>query len=275
MRGILLIGAAILSLAAAVAAADTPAPVPDTAQSVMPTIVTTRPTNGGTVYADAKGRTLYAFDGDTTQGKSTCTGACAKDWRPLPVAWAADTVGDWSVVGRDDGSRQWAFKGKPLYTFRGDDKPGDTNGEGVGNAWRALVSTRKFLPAGVTIRSIPNSDLGPAFTTAQGMTIYLLVEFQFNGQGNNRYNSPNPGPAGCATDCARIWPPLTAPVDAKPSGDWTVVARDDGTAQWAYRGYPAYTYSKDAKPGDAYGEGVGHIRDGLTDLLWQVATLSS
>ena len=45
-------------------------------------------------------------------------------------------MGEWTVVGRDDGSRQWAYKTKPLYTWAKDMKPGDVTGDGFLNgAW--------------------------------------------------------------------------------------------------------------------------------------------
>jgi predicted lipoprotein with Yx(FWY)xxD motif len=43
--------------------------------------------------------------------------------------------GDWAVVVRDDGSRQWAYKGKPLYQWVKDQKPGDTTGDGFRGVW--------------------------------------------------------------------------------------------------------------------------------------------
>src|SRR5215469_10158148 len=64
-------------------------------------------------YADAKGMTLYTYDKDDA-GKSNCTGDCAKTWIPVPAPADAKPFGDWSVVARDDGSKQWAMMGKPL-----------------------------------------------------------------------------------------------------------------------------------------------------------------
>jgi predicted lipoprotein with Yx(FWY)xxD motif len=75
---------------------------------------------------------------DATPGKSACNGPCAQNWPPLAVAANAKPMGDWTVVTRDDGSKQWAYKGKPLYTFAKDKKPGDTTGDGfLNNAWHA------------------------------------------------------------------------------------------------------------------------------------------
>ncbi len=93
---------------------------------------------GATVFADAKGMTLYTFDKDT-DGKSVCNGDCAKNWPPLTAKANAKPMGDWTVVTRDDGSKQWAYKGKPLYTWVKDTKPGETTGDGVGKVWHNAV----------------------------------------------------------------------------------------------------------------------------------------
>lgn len=92
----------------------------------------------GSVLVDAKGMTLYTFDRDTTPGKSACNGPCATNWPPLMAAADSKTMGDWTVIARDDGSKQWAYKGKPLYAWSKDTKPGDTTGDGFLNgAWHA------------------------------------------------------------------------------------------------------------------------------------------
>ena len=83
---------------------------------------------------NAAGMTLYTFDRDTG-GKSTCNGPCATNWPPLMATGDAKATGDWTVVMRDDGAKQWAYKGKPLYTWNKDTKPGDKTGDGVNNVW--------------------------------------------------------------------------------------------------------------------------------------------
>ncbi|MBX3454224.1 hypothetical protein [Ferrovibrio sp.] len=90
----------------------------------------------GQVLVDGKSMTLYTFDRDSTPGKSACNGPCAQNWPPLMAADGASASGDWSVITRDDGGKQWAYKGKPLYTWMRDQKPGDTTGEGFNNIWR-------------------------------------------------------------------------------------------------------------------------------------------
>ena len=86
---------------------------------------------------NAGGMTLYTFDKDATgSGKSVCNGPCAANWPPLMAATNAKASGDYTIVVRDDGSRQWAYKGKPLYLWVKDSKPGDRTGDGVNNVWR-------------------------------------------------------------------------------------------------------------------------------------------
>ena len=89
--------------------------------------------NGALV--DAKGMTLYTFDKDTAgSGKSVCNGPCATNWPPL-MGKQAPSGGNYSVVQRDDGSSQIAYKGKPLYYWVKDGKAGDTTGDGVMGVW--------------------------------------------------------------------------------------------------------------------------------------------
>jgi predicted lipoprotein with Yx(FWY)xxD motif len=78
--------------------------------------------------------TLYVFDKDAP-GKSNCNGPCATNWPPLTAKADAKASGDWSIVTRDDGGKQWAYKGKPLYAWSKDAKAGDVTGDGVNNVW--------------------------------------------------------------------------------------------------------------------------------------------
>jgi len=89
-------------------------------------------TNG--ILTGSNGMTLYFFEKDSA-GKSTCNGPCATNWPPLMAADSDKTTGDYTVITRDDGKKQWAYKGKPLYFWAKDQKAGDTTGNGVG-AWR-------------------------------------------------------------------------------------------------------------------------------------------
>jgi predicted lipoprotein with Yx(FWY)xxD motif len=80
--------------------------------------------------------TLYTFDKDAPgSGKSACNGPCATNWPPLAAAADAKAFGDYAILTRDDGGRQWSYKGKPLYLWSKDAKPGDKTGDGVNNVW--------------------------------------------------------------------------------------------------------------------------------------------
>lgn len=88
------------------------------------------------VFVGPNGMTLYTFDRDATgSGKSVCNGPCATNWPPLMAAAGDQGSGEWTVVTRDDGSRQWAYKGKPVYYWARDARPGDRTGDGFNNAW--------------------------------------------------------------------------------------------------------------------------------------------
>lgn len=82
-----------------------------------------------------KGMTLYTFDRDTTPNKSSCNGMCLKNWPELKADANAKDMGDWTVITRDDGSKQWAYKGKPLYYFAMDMAAGDAKGDGRAMVW--------------------------------------------------------------------------------------------------------------------------------------------
>jgi predicted lipoprotein with Yx(FWY)xxD motif len=89
----------------------------------------------GKVLTNDSGMTLYVFDKDSG-GKSACNGPCAGNWPPLTATAASMPMGDYSVITRDDGTKQWAYKGRPLYAWKNDKKPGDITGDGFLNgAW--------------------------------------------------------------------------------------------------------------------------------------------
>ena len=87
-------------------------------------------TSKGQVLTDARGMTLYTFDKDA-DGKSACNGPCAGNWPPLMASAEAKPTADYVIIGRADGGKQWAYKGKPLYTWKNDHKPGDISGDGL------------------------------------------------------------------------------------------------------------------------------------------------
>lgn len=82
------------------------------------------------------GMALYTYAKDT-RNKSNCNDQCAKNWPPMKAESTNKSAGDWTVITRDDNQMQWAYKGKPLYTYVKDKKPEDTKGHGAGKgAWK-------------------------------------------------------------------------------------------------------------------------------------------
>jgi predicted lipoprotein with Yx(FWY)xxD motif len=88
----------------------------------------------GKTLVDLNGMTLYVFDRDG-KGKSNRNAQCAVNWLPLIADTDAQASGSFSFISRDDGRKQWAYKGKPLYTSAKDKKPGDATGDGANNLW--------------------------------------------------------------------------------------------------------------------------------------------
>jgi predicted lipoprotein with Yx(FWY)xxD motif len=244
-----------------------------------PAAVTLRPSNNalGDIFVDYRGMTLYTFDGDTVVAQSACTGACAKTWHPLQAAGLAKAIGEWSVVLRADGSRQWAFRGKPLYSYAGDAKAGDARGMVADRQFHPAALRRYFLPPEVTAR-INGNDM--VLATADGMTLYARDKFRFSFGSYSVNDGPPPttavgravGTQGCDGDCTHVWVPLKAGADAQASGFWSIALRGDGTRQWAYQGYPVYTNAQDKKPGDMLGRDMFDLTDGSNALYWRVVT---
>jgi len=91
-------------------------------------------TDSGKYYSDANGMTLYTFDKDA-KGVSNCNDGCAVKWPPLLAPAKAEGTGDFSVITRADGTKQWAYKDMPLYTWFKDEKRGDMTGDGIKGVW--------------------------------------------------------------------------------------------------------------------------------------------
>ncbi|NBO38581.1 hypothetical protein EBU99_08355 [bacterium] len=91
------------------------------------------------LLVDSKGMTLYTFDKDVANsGKSVCNEGCIAAWPALTATATDKAAGDFTVITRDDGSKQWAHKGKPLYLWVNDKKPGDTTGDKFKDVWHVI-----------------------------------------------------------------------------------------------------------------------------------------
>jgi predicted lipoprotein with Yx(FWY)xxD motif len=94
---------------------------------------------GGALTEAYSHKTLYTFDKDSTNPpRSACNAECAAKWPPFRPAAGERSIRDFTIIKRDDGSPQWAYQGKPLYTFVGDSKTGDKTGDGVNGVWHVV-----------------------------------------------------------------------------------------------------------------------------------------
>jgi len=135
MRAIGIAGASALVLLGACTGPTPRSAGIQTNATATPPPVAMRNTETGTVLTDAKGMSFYVYSRDGAD-KSNCNGSCAQQWIPVPATADARTgAQNWSVVARDDGARQWAYKSRPLYSWVGDQKPGDTFGQHQNGDW--------------------------------------------------------------------------------------------------------------------------------------------
>jgi len=89
------------------------------------------------LVVDAKGFTVYAFSPDTAT-TSACTTGCDKIWPPVTTTGTPPSTLNGlkiTTLARSDGSKQVVVNGHPVYTFSGDTKVGDKNGQGVAGKW--------------------------------------------------------------------------------------------------------------------------------------------
>lgn len=211
-----------------------------------------------TTRVDRNGFTLYVFDNDAPND-SNCNGSpCAVNWPPLYADNGATATGDFSIVTRDDATRQWAFKGQPLYFFAGDAAAGDVNGDQVGGIWHAARPAPVQLFDGGTLGDIfaargtiadvdGSGNRAATSSDKTGFTVYLFDDDANDAEGDGA------GDSDCNGACAVTWPPLYAETTDTAEGDFTIIDREDGSKQWAYKGAPLYFYQGDAAAGDTNG----------------------
>ena len=133
IKSILLCGALLCASLSAIAQ-DALAPAPSSDPPI-------RKLNG--ILVDLKGRGLYTFDNDKVLGKSSCNAQCKILWPPIKAEAGATPKGPFTLATRDDGSKQWALRGKPLYRWASDKKYGDAGGDGVSDVWRLVMVAAK------------------------------------------------------------------------------------------------------------------------------------
>ncbi|WP_274654704.1 plastocyanin/azurin family copper-binding protein [Paenibacillus humicola] len=200
----------------------------------------------GTYFTDKKGRTLYFYSKDS-QDLNSCQGQCIANWPVFASEHLQIPAGlnpaDFTVLTRTDGTKQWMYKGWPLYYFVKDAKAGDVLGEGVGGVWFVAKSDYSVMLGS-------NTDLGNYLTDDHGRTLYYFTKDM-------------PGMSACDGTCLANWPVYGKSGGSVPStlnkADFGTITRADGTKQATFKGYPLYYFVKDMAHGDVTGQNVGSV----------------
>lgn len=249
----------------------------------------------GQILVDAQGRTLYAFTNDVN-AQSTCTGTCAEAWPPQIVdeSWTVAPgldSGIFSTSARADGTLQLMAGKFPLYYFSGDAKPGDVNGQGSGGVWFAVTPNATTVPgpavggapttagaAPTTAAAAPatagygKAAVGPTTTASAATAAPSIVGVADNALGSIVVDSKGrtlyaftkdvDGTSTCVDGCAKAWPAVLVNGDIAvgtglDKGQFTTVARVDGTKQLKLGKWPLYYFSGDTAAGETNGQGSG------------------
>jgi predicted lipoprotein with Yx(FWY)xxD motif len=223
----------------------------------------------GPVIADVNGRTVYTwpshgqrngYSGET-QGNPACYDevltvtaglmspyppgiilpeldsrpSCTDLWPPVVATEGAEEVGEWTILERDDGLRQWSFEEHPLYTSVHDNAPGDVLGGttrhygGDSPANRVPLTPPSKVPPGFAVKT---TTVGRLLTTDTTYSVYV-------------YDRDTPEQSMCDENCAQTWKPILAPTMARAQDEWSIIERSPGLRQWVYRQRPLYTYVLD------------------------------
>jgi predicted lipoprotein with Yx(FWY)xxD motif len=229
----------------------------------------------GRILRTARGFTVYASDADA-RGKSRCDAACTATWQPMPAPASARPHGDWTVLERVSGERQWAFRGRPLYRHLPDPRPGSENGTETPGWQIVYLKEAPRPPAAFTIQV---TTAGTVLADAKGHTIYT---YACGDDAPDQLGCDHPTQpqlyrlalcgAGSPERCLRNFPYVQASRGARAAGLWSVVDIDPlsgGYARrgqqgalrvWAYRQRPVYTYAGDQRPGDIHADHYGELR---------------
>lgn len=246
--------------------------------------VTTTPR--GRLLVTEKNFSVFASNRDAA-GKSNCDAVCARTWQPIIAPATTEVRGEWSVVERGLGVRQWAYRGQPLYTYANDRRPFSYRGGDV-PGWRN-VFTQAAPPLPPGFRTMDN-EVGEVVTDPRGMTIYYYTCAD-DSKDQLACDYPEAPQAyriavcggGSVELCSRTWRYVEAPPGVRStSRAWSTLFIDASTGKpaaqdqanalrvWAYRGRPLYLFSGDKMPGDIEGNHFGEVmgkRNGFRAFL--------
>ena len=212
------------------------------------------------------GFSVYTWDGDRAN-KSNCDENCLRRWQPvLAPEIGAQAREEWTVIERSPGVKQWAYRGRPLYTYGADPSPGTQHGVDV-PGWD-IVFTQK-APAPPPEFTTQVSAAGMVLADSNGKTIYIYNcgDDAVDQQACDHPDTPQEYRyavcgGGSHARCLTTFPYVLARNGAKGANEaWTVKAIDPVTGKsakpgqadalqvWAYRDRPVFTFVRDERPG--------------------------
>jgi len=231
--------------------------------------------SSGRLIVNKERYSVYTWDGDGPN-VSNCQAECLTQWTPVRAPEIATPRDGWTIIKRAAGVNQWAFRGKPLYTYNyerglrsfwGADVPG----------WHNVYTQRTLPPPdGFTVQDVEAG--GEVLADSRGRTIYLY-NCRDDSFAQLACDNPDTTQAyrlaicgnGDAKVCRETFPYVVAPAGAKGANRlWSVMAIDPDTGHraapgqaalnvWAYRDRPVYTYGGDDQPGVTNGDGYGEF----------------
>ena len=245
-------------------------------QPQVPPALSVVPTMTGRLVVNLDNFSVYAWDGDEPD-KSNCHGECLTFWTPVPAPENVMELGGWTTFERAPGVNQWAFRGKPVYTYNYDRAARSFRGADVPGWHNVYTQRAPFPPEEFTVH---DADFGgQVLADSRGRTIYLYncIEDTFAQLSCN-----NPGTTqayrlaicgnGNAERCRETFPYVIAPVGAHSASPlWSVMEIDPATGHsaapgqtdalhvWAYQRRPVYTYAGDRRAGTSNGQGIGEF----------------
>jgi predicted lipoprotein with Yx(FWY)xxD motif len=230
----------------------------------------------GRLLVTEQGFSVYYSDRDTPQ-RSNCDADCADTWVPLLGPASVLPHGEWTLVERSVGVRQWAFRHHPLYRYRLDADQHRFTGSDV-PGWHNVYTQR--APAPPADFTVQDTSAGQVLADRLGMSIYTYF---CGDDGLDQLGCDHPSEsqvyrlamcgAGVSERCERTFPYVTASENAKStSRAWSVMFIDPKSGRrarrgdpgalriWTFRDRPVYTYSGDHQPGDINADAHGEFR---------------
>lgn len=230
----------------------------------------------GRIVLTSAGESVYSWDGDTAN-KSNCDAKClGSEWLPVAAGEAAIAQGEWRVIDRAPGVKQWTFRGRPLYTHILDRRPRSLEGSDVPGWYNVYAQRDPDPPAGFRVESTRS---GEVLADSSGRTLYV---YNCSDDSLDQLACDHPTTTqayrlaicgdGDPVRCNATWPYALAPPNAKTKGlTWgtawielrsgrLVHPGSPGAVHvWTFRDRPLYTFAEDKHPGDIEGDAWGEV----------------